>query len=205
MNVTGNTMWKKFGISCATIGLLVAGFTTASAQSKFSMSALLTPGYIRASFPSDQEGRIFNNSRSLGTGAMLHYQFSDQWSATSGLGIESRYSLDGDPNASFQTHYFNIPLLLNYQATQKRLSPYYSAGVQLNKLQYLYFNYGPQTDIVAATAKPRVRAQYMAGAGLKYQFNEHLALTTQPIFMYGSEDGDRNYQYSLQTQLVCRF
>lgn len=174
------------------------------AQSKLSMSALLAPSYIRTSSSNDQGGRYRTHQSSLPLGAMLHYHFSDRWSASSGLGLEWRYWSDKDYyNFGGQRHYFYIPLLFNYQVNKKRLSPYFSAGAQLYKWKYL--NYGVPGNEVGLTIGMPVRVHYLAGAGVKYRFNEYLSLTTQPIFIYGSEDGKRTYQYSLQTQLVCRF
>ncbi|WP_207507302.1 outer membrane beta-barrel protein [Telluribacter humicola] len=208
MKAFGNTVWKRFGVICALMCWLAIGLPTARAQSKLSMSALLAPSYIKTSSYNDQGGRYRSHHTSLPLGAMLHYHFSDRWSASSGLLLEWTDDSRKESNFISQSHYFSIPILLNYQTNQKRLSPYFSAGTQLHN--WKYWNYGVPGEEVGVNFGSRVqsvRIRLFLGAGLKYQLNEHLSLIIQPVFTYEAKNwiGARTFQYSLQTQLVCRF
>jgi hypothetical protein len=209
MKASGTTVWKRVRVIGVFMSWLAVGSPAAKAQSKLSMSALVAPGYVRTASSNDQGGRNSAHYRSLPLGAMLNYHFSNQWSGSSGLLLEWQDKLSKESNFISQSHYFSIPILFNFQSAQKRLSPYFSVGTQLQS--WKYWNYGVSgEDEVGVNFGSRVqyvRVRLLLGAGLKYQLNEHLSLITQPVFIYGTEKerSTRTFQYSLQTQLVCRF
>jgi len=76
----------------------------------------------------------------------------------------------------------------------------------LDKYIYsIYSNYKQTETITLMNFEVAPQLKYLLGAGGKYRFNEHLAAIVQPTFIYGARSGQRNYQMSLQTQLLFQF
>ncbi len=215
-----NSVILRKGVAWALAALLLAVMHSGHAQSRFSASLTVAPSLTRVVHQDEADLITRNPYKQLGyqLGTQLYYHFSDQWSVSSGLWLEwnqipSKY-YDAVPGSlaferSFH-HNFQIPILLNYQTTTKRLAPYFSAGLVLHKAKYSYIvirtTTGEETEHGSNFYSP-ILPRLLLGAGIKYRLNEHLSLITQPVIMYEveKERGKRVFQYSLQTQLVCRF
>lgn len=108
--------------------------------------------------------------------------------------------------STLTNHQFQVPLLVQYQLTDKRLTPYFSAGLMLEKTKYYVLSQrSPAQSIVLIDAPTDPQLKYLLGAGMRYQFNEQLAGTMQPTFVCGTRSGTHSYQLSLQTQLMFQF
>ena len=141
-------------------------------------------------------------------GSSLHFRVAPRWSLSSGLWLEwkSTKQVGTGPFTNLGHHSIKVPLLVHYQRTDKRLTPYFSAGLVWDKYKYsVYANSKPPRSITVFNVATDPQIKYLLGAGGKYQFNEHLAGIIQPTFIYGTRSSERSYQLSLQTQLVFQF
>ncbi|MPR37022.1 hypothetical protein GBK04_27725 [Cytophagaceae bacterium SJW1-29] len=141
-------------------------------------------------------------------GTSLHAQLAPRWSVSSGLWLEwkSAGNVDYGSLTKLTHDTVKVPLLVHYQRTDKRLTPYFSAGLLLEKLMYFqHSNPKPSENIVLIDLAIEPQLKYLVGAGARYRFNEHLAGIIQPTFVFGARASEQTYQLSLQTQLVCRF
>ncbi len=140
-------------------------------------------------------------------GLTAHYQFATQWDVSVG----ALYYRDTNYNKSPKGPYGNfgpftskgwqLPLLVNYRLTDRRLSPYFSIG-------------GIFASSNTFTERP-ITTDGVVGVGLSYRLNAGLSLLVQPTASYGfyRPANDAYYtltQYSsyslgLQTQLVWSF
>jgi hypothetical protein len=202
-------------------------------QSKFSLSLNLAPVYGHSASeqtlpipdPNTQSATTDYGIRSHGIGYSFgltgRYAFTTKWSASAGIWATSsifstadisfngtQYSID------FQNHHpysyaYKIPLLLNYQSSRKRLSPYFSAGASLDFRAKSYVDLGNGQEVAIKVGKPLV-ASLLLGAGIIYRLSRQLSLVAQPTIHYTVEPRPtysyyRGYQLSLQTQLMYHF
>jgi hypothetical protein len=166
---------------------------TVRAQSRFSIAPLVAPFSSYAE--SRKEPMQFKYSTGLSLGAMAHYHFSPSWSLATGFWYQwanAKQQRGEFPAFSRdKEQYYEVPLLLNYRPTAKKVSPYFSAGILLSKRPGFYRSLVPKLQL---------------GAGVSYQLNQRLALVVQPTLVLGSDKYSRDYPpnrlLSLQTQLV---
>ncbi len=139
-------------------------------------------------------------------GLVIRYQFTTRWDlAIGGLyarpadHVQRPQSPYGAPSA-FTSQAVQFPLLVSYRLTNRRLSPYFSAGTFFTKS--ITFTSPLQTDGVIA-------------AGIDYQLGPVMSLLVQPTASYSFSPpvNDVVYQFSnyqsynvgIQAQLLCRF
>ncbi len=210
---------------------LLAGLvfqTAASGQSRFSIAPTFALGQRHFNFTSQFPGsdsRLIGSSTYQGfsAGVTTHYAFSPNWSVSVGLlynrfkGNDDYESISGvtstRSSATGRYESIQLPVLLNYTVSTRRLSPYLSAGVLVN------YNYrdtfsttvGGSIATIQNNRKiddPRaVLVQPMIGIGVQYRFTPAISLIVQPTATYEvGKPGTyyttfRNYQVGLQTQL----
>jgi hypothetical protein len=150
------------------------------------------------------------NSYGSSVGVTAHYAFNPQWNLSVGLlyvhlasnkqyhysQIYQTFNLKGTHN------YAQLPVLINYRFSQKRLAPYVSAGALFSNRPTTANSVGINTSV-------------QAGIGIDYQFSPKLSLLIQPIGSYlltrpkddatSKYDPYHSYIVSLQTQLLWRF
>ena len=212
--------------------LIISGLIPVFGQSRFSVSFNLAPIYGHTDFKSiapipdpDTQSpttEIVSNQRGVGYwfGLMGRYEFSPKWSAS--VGIRAGHGLSttgyislGSINIPLHYQYshpfqnaYAIPLLLNYQSSTKRLSPYFSAGVTLNfrSASYVDIN-GEEVPVKFGKA---ITITPLAGAGIIYRLTQKLSLIAQPTIQYNVQSHPtyayyHSYGLSLQTQLLYHF
>lgn len=187
--------------------LFVAKSHTMLAQSRFSMSVDAAPVYEALRYTSPAEVAPVN-LWGFRAGTSLHYRLAPRWSVSSGLWMEWNGARNAGigSHSDLTSHYFKVPLLAHYRLTDKRLAPYFSAGLVWDEFKYsVYSNSKPRESITVFNVATKPQLKYLLGAGGKYQLNEHLAGIVQPTFIYGARSGGRSYQLSLQTQLLFQF
>ena len=218
--------------------LLLLSVTLVSAQHRFGFSVTAAPTYSYANstqtiylpavyVPSAPVGSTdpvpvdySSKTQTWGyvTGIMAHYTFTPNWSVSTGFWY-NRFSTDGifpfapgNVSARYITQILQVPLLANYRSSQKRLSPYFSAGVLASFLQPTIFR--PEAGSGLDDAKVRfdqsVKYRAMLGAGISYRLNPHVSLIAQPMLIWNFKPkGDFShyvsYQVNGQTQLVYWF
>ncbi len=207
------------------LGLLTT--PTVFGQSRFSFAP--TVGYdvltsnveARASYqqPSGFVQTITFASQSAGfhAGLTTHYAFSAKWSASIGV----QYSrLTGSTRvtnfysdtvavdytyANQRSERLQVPVLINYTGSGRRLSPYLSGGVLFN------YNYqaGGQLDF-----RDAVRTNAMIGVGVLYLATARVSLIVQPTLQYQFSNPASSFityptarviQVGLQTQVKFSF
>ncbi|GAB4018535.1 hypothetical protein GCM10028773_18520 [Spirosoma koreense] len=148
------------------------------------------------------------------------YFFSSNWSASAGIwatqfiSIKGNITVDGDntvidySNKHPFEYAYRIPVLLNYQSSGKRLSPYFSAGASADFRAKSYVDVGG-TEVAVNIGKA-VTVTPMLGVGAIYQLKQHLALVVQPMAQYNMQAHPtytyyHGYQLSLRAQLMYRF
>lgn len=209
------------------------GVNSVWGQSRFSLSLNIAPVYTRAASqailpisidPAYPTTEIISRTRSLGYsfGLMGHYSFSSKWSASLGVWatsfptIKGNFSMNGaDEAVTFHTnHPFNygyrIPVLLNYQASSKRISPYFSIGTSVNFRQTSYALVNGQ-EIPVKAGKAITSGPLIVGAGAIFQLKAPLSLLIQPMLEHSVKAKPSNFIYSrsytlsVQAQMRYRF
>ena len=192
------------------LSLIVA--TSTMGQGHFSLAATVTPGVQNRDFVLDSGGGVTGTGsyKSISAGLTAHYAFTSKWSLSVGL-LYNRSSGDSRfTNIIETTTYthteqnFQMPVLLNYASSYRRLSPYFSAG--------LLTSYNYRQKIGDANA---LNAYAMIGIGAQYRITPKLALIVQPTAAYlltkPSNDYPLSYSrfddylFGLQTQLKFTF
>ncbi|AUD04095.1 porin family protein [Spirosoma pollinicola] len=140
-------------------------------------------------------------------GLTARYRFNPRWDVSVG----ALYYRDANHNKSplgpygelapFISKGWQLPLLVNFRLTDRRLSPYFSTGIIFARSNTF-------------TARP-VTTDGIVGVGLIYRFDAGLSLLVQPTASYGfyrpSSDAVytltqySSYSLGLQTQLIWSF
>ena len=176
------------------------------------------PDYITNGAPVLTHYSVRSTGDGYSVGILGRYSISTHWSATSGIGVSHIWSkvptIQTDPHIDIQatagrSRNYQIPLLINYQTSTKRLAPYFSAGLQLSFRSLSFLPINGQQDVRVRSGGKLLTVIPIIGAGISYQLSTHLALLAQPTLRYSIPDSEviyaRLYQVSLLTQLLYKF
>ncbi|MDQ6477080.1 outer membrane beta-barrel protein [Dyadobacter sp. LHD-138] len=205
---------------CITLMILAGFFFSSSAtfaQRKFAFSAIVAPfyGHTKTSTTvilpdyngsgtlSPQEFKSESSPKGYWIGLNGRYSLSKKWSASTGLWFSQSRS---KTSASLgRSHNFSIPVMVNFQTSERKLSPYFSAGALWN------FGTTSRVDIpdmgtaIFKSDRNTSRVSPMVGAGVVYQFSPHLSLIAQPTFSYAIPPSGihmRAYRLGFNAQLM---
>ncbi|QJD80805.1 outer membrane beta-barrel protein [Spirosoma rhododendri] len=219
------------GVVIAVIMVLLSAYS-GFAQGKFSLSVSGAPtySYLKAKqtflLPGNSNGNIIPvdvSSRITGrgytVGVMGKYEFVPRWSVSTGVWMSyTRTDMPSvetnTPSVDFivgQTRGRNVqvPVLVNFQSSTRRLSPYFSAGALLSFRSTNYLNIGNDQEIRIKTGKHAVTVVPTVGVGAIYRMSNHLSLAVQPTFNYYLPQGTYSSYFSgrasLQTQVFYTF
>lgn len=226
-------MKTKLFLFASLFSMMGAGINPILGQSRFSVSFNIAPIYGHSAYkailplsidPAYPTTEVISRSHSLGYsfGLLGHYNFSPKWSLSAGVWATSFLSTDGEfstngtsvlislPNHHPFRYGYRIPVLLNYQPSSKRISPYFSLGTSANFRQtsYVYIN---GQEIPIKTGKAIVNGPLIVGAGAIFNLKEHTSLVIQPLLEYNLKAKPSDYIYShsyslsLQVQLRHHF
>lgn len=211
---------------------LVINHSPMFGQNKFSFSISAAPCYTYSNTTSTLQYPLGNSTilpvdvhyqqkgSGYSVGVLARYEFSAHFSVSSGIWLNHNHynqpTINTNPDLTLNpngiqvvggpsnTRNYQIPLLVNYQSSTKRLSPYFSAGTYINLPYTKIFPEGTTT-----VPNQKIRLYPTIGAGIKYQLSNHLSLVTQPTFTYlvpiSTYISYQYYQLSLQTQLLYKF
>ncbi|MCE7067140.1 PorT family protein [Dyadobacter sp. CY326] len=200
------------------LGFLVYG-PDAFSQSKFAVSATATPYYghskstVEAMLP-DPDGsgaitsQVLRSEVSLkGCSAGLNgrYSFSKRWSASTGLWF-NYFSINKSGTKS-RSHNFSIPIIANLQTSERKLSPYFSAGALWNFVTTSRLTIPDFGTVTLKSGRNTSRISLLIGAGGIYHFGDRLLLIAQPTFTYAIPPSNVNthtYQLGLNAQLMLK-
>lgn len=213
--------------------VLISSLTTLTStfgQGRLSLAPTVSVGYRNLDyvlrFPGSTPSATVSGSYQTITGGLTaHYELSKHWSVSAGL-LYNRYK--GDDNLrsfsaaspvqesvrAITSENLQLPVLINYTGSSRRLSPYLSAGALLNyAYQTAYTDNGGSTRQSRSTLSDpnALRVQAMVGVGVQYRLSPAMSLIVQPTATYelGKRSGDysthRVYNVGLQTQLKFTF
>lgn len=162
---------------------------------------VLNPTGSRTIIPADIRSTVSS------VGLMARYHFTPKWDVSVGALYYRNTAQIKNPQApsgesfSFTTEGGQVPILVNYRLTDRRLSPYFSTGVLFAKSKTF-------TD-------DNLWTEGMVGAGVDYRFQSGLSLLLQPTASYSfykpainsasQTINYRSYSFGAQTQLIWRF
>ncbi|WP_159476322.1 outer membrane beta-barrel protein [Dyadobacter sp. 3J3] len=195
-------------------------------QSKLAFSATVAPfyGHINSektyvvpynSGLISSEMKSKTTSKGYWAGLNARYSFSSKWSASTGLWLSE--SWNNVPDITFnpaipyytgrgKSHNFVIPVMVNFQTSGNKLSPYFSAGALWNFTNTSRVNIATQESYVIFKNSDS-RIMPMIGAGVIYNFAQHLSIIAQPTFSYAiSPSGIDSHAYraSFNVQLLYK-
>ncbi len=198
--------------------LIISVFTTTITvgQRRFSVAATVTPGIHNLNFLLGEVdiAKGSHSYRGLSLGLTAYYAFTPKWSLSAGL-LHTRFSGDsrfanasGVTTFSRQLQSYQVPVLVNYTPSSRRLSPYLSVGLLTN------YNYRVTVNGIQTNQKigaPDALTTYaMIGIGAHYRITPRLSLIVQPTAAYGLKSRPaytrfNDYLFGLQTQLKFTF
>ncbi|WP_161597211.1 outer membrane beta-barrel protein [Dyadobacter flavalbus] len=192
--------------------------STGFCQSKFSFSATLAPFYahnkttvqlpVDSGFDPNPGGVWTSKSSSKGywVGLNGRYSFSKKWSASTGLWFSQSRSKNS--NSSSRSHNFAIPVMVNFQTSERKLSPYFSAGALWNFASTSRITTKDFGTLIFKFGKGDIsRLLPTVGAGVIYHFAPHFSLIGQPTFGYAippSGIDSHTYQPGFNMQLMFK-
>ena len=224
---------KRIAFNLLLLLLTVGNPMAASGQSEFSLSVNLAPVYTHTDFsitfpftdPATQlpvQLAANSNGISYALGITGRYAFSRNWSVSTG--VWATHTLSGKTTlvqngipATIRytyshpfTNWYKTPLLVNYQASDKQLSPYFSAGVTFDFRGTSYIDTQGNGEEVPIKIGKAVVVTPLLGLGAIYRLNEHFLVVAQPTIQYNLQSHSdysyyHLYQLGLQTQLMYQF
>lgn len=223
-------MKTVFGIVVAFATMLLSAHT-GFAQGKFSLSISGAPTYSYSNVRRDVLVLGIGGSPVLlpdfttktkgygyTVGVMGRYEFVPRWSVSTGVWMS--YNRTEPPNfppntpgdllvGQSHSHHYQVPLLVNFQSSTRRLSPYFSAGVLLNFRSPTYLNIGNNQELSLRLDRNDITVVPTVGVGAIYRITNHLSLAVQPTFNYYLPQGTYSSYFSgrasLQTQVFYTF
>ncbi len=194
--------------------LFGASITLVSAQSRVSIAPTYWFNYtpysyqVNSSFNGlNTEFQASGHSIASSFGLMARYHFTPQWDVSVGAFYYRNTAYSTNPTSPygksipFTSEGGQLPVLVSYRLTNRRLSPYFSAGAIFAKSETF-------------TEAP-IKTDGVVGVGLNYRFDSGLSLLVQPTASYSFTKpvSDAFFQFTkyssysvgLQTQLVWYF
>lgn len=180
------------------LGLAIGCGIAANAQSRLAAGLTFAPysSYNGKSLDIDVP---FRYSVGVAVGAQAQFNLTSKWSLSSGLWYERasvKTGTDFYGTASVTSQrYLTIPLWLNFRLNERKVAPYFTAGLLMTKIMAER----------GLTTRPHL------AAGLSYRMIPELTLNLQPAFTIGANSKSEslltstNRQLSLQAQLLYNF
>ena len=204
--------------------------TVAFSQRTVSIRATVAPTLVRTSYNRqflypDSDGQVVEPIFLAGrlgaigytAGLTAQYTYAPGWSVAAGLWYsqatlrQTRLTTLGNGTTAISSRTLRIPLLLNYQSSTRRLSPYFSLGLLLDfpmASRVVVTRAGQPTQHLRLATNAGPVFQPMLGAGGRYQVNRRWALIVQPIASYnlgrfgGAQTDNSSYELSILAQLM---
>ncbi|MDB5240505.1 MAG: hypothetical protein JWP57_1130 [Spirosoma sp.] len=181
---------------------------------------VLLPDYVNPGGPPIDN--VFDFRSTIGgytVGGTVLYDLTPRWSVTSGVWVSQTRTtgtfpfMPGNLPARIVTSALQIPLLVNYRPSTRRLSPYFSVGVVGSSRRPTV--YKPVEGAAFSTTKVTFNngafsTQALVGAGVSYKITPNVSLTMQPLIVWhfkpsGNFEHYIVYQINGQSQLLYTF
>lgn len=196
------------------VGLFSTSITLLSAQSRVSIAPTYWFNYNPYAYQVDMNYNGMQNQTQVSgrgivssLGLTARYHVTPQWDVSMGVFYYSNTDYIKRPQSPygesepFTSKGGQLPVLVSYQLTNRRLSPYFSAGVILAKSKTF--------------TKAPLKTDGVVGVGLQYRLDSGLSLLLQPTASYAFKrpvsdaffqfTNYTSYSLGLQTQLIWRF
>ncbi len=194
------------------LGLLGASGNLLSAQNRVSIAPVYWFNYGLYSYRvhsvyNGLDTQVTGHDVASSAGLTARYHFTSNWDVSVGLLYNwnsSRLTSPPHPygeNRPFPTEAIQVPVSVNYRLTDRRLSPYFSAGALFVKSKTF-------------TEAP-IKTNGIVGIGFDYRFHSGLSLLVQPTvsYLFYKPANDAffeftkysSYSLGLQTQLIWHF
>ena len=216
----------------ALVALLSLSLSVAFGQRTISVSATVAPTLVRTNYNRtflypDSDGQVVEPIFLAGTthavgysaGLTAYYTYGPGWSVAAGIwygqaALRQARPVAGDGTTAIRSRALRLPLLLNYQPSTRRLSPYFSLGLLLD------FSLASRVVVTRPglpTQRLRLRTEAgpvfkpTLGAGGRYRLNNRFALIVQPVWVYtlgrfgGEQTTNLSYEVSVLTQVTYQF
>ena len=191
--------------------LLLLNLAPSLAQSRFSIAPTYwfnhgnyTYQILLLSDPRMSVSDFSGYSNGSSVGLTSRYHINETWSFSVGVLYNksaSHVNIPQTGDVRIQSEYIQLPILANYRLTTHRLSPYFSAGIFLEKNK-------------SVTNDP-FKTNAVIGAGVDYRINSRFSLLVQPTGSYllykPSNSGlvvynsFNSYKLGVQVQTVWHF
>lgn len=196
------------------LGLFGASITFSLAQSRVSVAPTYWFNYNPYAYQVDlaynglkTQTQASGHNIVSSFGLTAHYHFSSQWNVSAGVLYSRNTAYIKSPQSPygefepFTSEGVQLPVLVSYRLTNRRLSPYFSTGATF-------------TNSKTFTEAP-VKTDGVVGVGLDYRFHSGLSLLLQPTgsYSFSRPVNDAFFQFTnytsyslgVQTQLIWHF
>lgn len=207
--------------------------SAAFGQHRVSVQATVAPALVRTNYNRtylypDSDGQIVEpvflagvvSAAGYTAGLTTHYAYAPGWSVAAGVWYNQATLRQARPGAAgggltaIRSRTVRIPLLLSYQPSTRRLSPYFSLGLLLDfpmASRVIVTRDGQPTQHLRLSADAGPVFQPMLGAGGRYRLARRWALIVQPVWTYnlgrfgGAQTYNSSYEWSILAQLSYSF
>ncbi|WP_461112601.1 outer membrane beta-barrel protein [Spirosoma jeollabukense] len=192
-----------------TILLFLISTTSLLAQGKFSVAPSYWFNYGNYSYKirSVYDGSVANpsgHSTASSVGLTAHYNFNQKWDLSVGALYNktiSHLKTSINEDTRLTAEYIQFPVLVNYRLSERRLSPYFSAGAIFEKNK--------------TTNSDPLKTNAALGVGIDYKISSRFSWLIQPTASYLLNKPDNttlfqfdnytSYRIGIQTQLLIHF
>lgn len=203
-------------------------------QTKFALSLNVAPIYTHTDYKSilpfpDQNTQspttvvtVASHGLNYMLGLLARYSFSPKWSASTG--IWATHGLSGTTHFDINgiaaqipyrynhplTNAYKVPLLVNYQSSTDRLSPYFTIGTSLDFRSVSYVDLEGNGEEVPVKFGKALLITPLVGIGAIYQLKSHLSIVAQPTIQYNVQSHPtysyyHSYRIGLLMQIMHQF
>lgn len=212
------------------VALLCLLSLTTFGQRIVSIQATATPTLVRTAYDRmylypESDGQVVEpvflvgtiNSAGYTAGLTAHYAYAPGWSVAAGVWYsqhqvslrQTNPAAPGEVTTTLRSRTVRVPLLLSYQSSTRRLSPYFSLGLLLDfpmTARVVATRSGQPTQRLRLTTDGGPVFQSLVGAGGRYRLSPRCALVVQPAWSYnlGRFGGAQTYRSSTELSLLTQ-
>lgn len=183
-----------------TLFLLLWATSLAYSQSRFAIGPIFnfTRGNIATvEFPPGELG-FTDRGNGVALGLTGLYELDSTWSITAGLAYNwlKYYRRLPERGVIRKTEDVQLPVMVNYRSSSKRLSPYFSMGAMLEKRMVTRVAVSPAYVNSDIRTKLPISVWLGMGAGISYRISSKCSFIAQPTLFYMLKTKEENLLYA---------
>lgn len=179
--------------------LLLWATILASGQNRFAIapSLQLTRGSIYSVYQTGELG-FADRGNGVALGLTGLYELDSTWSITAGLAYNwlKYYRRLPERGVIRKTEDVQLPVMVNYRSSSKRLSPYFSMGAMLEKRMVTRVAVSPAYVNSDIRTKLPISVWLGMGAGISYRISPKCSFIAQPTLFYMLKTREENLLYA---------